>query len=134
MIYEGSISYIATDKDGNDKVVKERFVIENAEFFSEAEAALYATKRGRDLDVISIRRSSAKEVINDRNEDNDSVWLATVADTQLDDDGNEKEIEYMIYLYSDSFDGAMNTVFEYMKQGYGMELVTLKRTKIVDVI
>lgn len=134
MIFEGTITYLTIDDNGDDKAIKERYIIENAEMFSDAESMLYDLQKGRDMDVVAIKRSAIKEIANKRNFAEEKVWIAEIADTFTDEDGEEKLIVYKIALYAKNFDGAKNFMGEYMTQGYSMDLVSLKMTKFVDVL
>lgn len=134
MIYEGTISYLSIDDNGEDKSIRERYIISSAELFSDAEASLYNIQRGRDMDVIALKRSLVKEIANTRSCEDDKVWMAELADTFTGDDGEEKINIYKIILYAKSFDSAKSFISEYMEQGYSMELTSLKRTKFVDVL
>ena len=135
MIYESTISYLTQDNNGNDKVVKETYALNNYDTFEGVETRMYGTfQHLRDLDVIAIKRSNATEVINNRTSENDKVWIAEVIDTFVDDDGNEKETHYRFLLYSLTFETANNAVKEHLKQGYGdLEIVSLKRTRIREI-
>lgn len=135
MIYEGTIQFVEIDKNGNDKTMKQNFILDNIELFGEAEEMLY--KYGQSLtacEVIAIKRSKVKEIANNRGSDQDKVWLAEVEDVFLSDEGEEKSIKYKILLYAKNFDSAMEVMDQFLAQGYSMTLVTIKRTNIVDIL
>lgn len=135
MIYEGTIQFVEIDKNGNDKTMKQNFILDNIELFGEAEEMLY--KYGQSLtacEVIAIKRSKVKEIANNRGSEQDKVWLAEVEDVFLSDEGEEKSIKYKILLYAKSFDSAMKVMDQFLAQGYSMTLVTIKRTNIVDIL
>lgn len=135
-MYEVQINYVTVDNKGNDKNVKVNLVVTNATSFAEAEETGYEYGEGlTDVDVISIKRSKIKEVLNERNNDTDLIWLAELMTLFLDDEGNEKQIKYKTVLFAPTFDGAKAFVAEYMKQGYDdMSLVSLKLTKYNEII
>lgn len=135
-MYEVQINYVTVDNKGNDKNVKVNLVVTNATSFAEAEETGYEYGEGlTNVDVISIKRSKIKEVLNERNNDTDLIWLAELMTSFLDDEGNEKQIKYKTVLFAPTFDGAKAFVAEYMKQGYDdMSLVSLKLTKYNEII
>jgi hypothetical protein len=135
MIYETKCSFIKVDDNGNDKVVKERYIVEEAENFGDAEKQTYDFCDGEtDLDVIDVKRSKLKEILNKRNSDDDAIWIAELQDVFTNDDGEEKYIVYKVAFFAKTFDSAMAYITEYMKQGYNLELVSIKKSKIADVI
>ena len=138
MIYEVQITYVNVDNRGNDKNVKENLVVQNAISFADAEEAGYEYGQGLNLnevDVVGVKRSKVKEVLNTCQHDDDLIWQAELMDVFHDDEGNEKEIKYKTILFAQSFDSAKAFVTEYMRQGYDdMSLVSLKLTKFNEVI
>lgn len=135
MIHEATITYVTIDDKGNDKNVKENFVVDGLGCFAEVEYRLvdyFSSLTG--LDVVAIKRSKVKEIANTRQEDDDKLFLAELMDTFDADDGTTKELKYKILVFSKTFDTAKAFITEYCKQGYNMELVSLKLTKFVDVI
>ena len=135
MIYETKCSFIKVDDNGNDKVVKERYIVEEAESFGDAEKQTYDFCDGEtDLDVIDVKRSKIKEILNKRNSSDDAIWIAELQDVFTNDDGEEKYIVYKVAFFAKTFDSAMAYITEYMKQGYNLELVSIKKSKIADVI
>lgn len=135
-MYELQINYVTIDNRGNDKNVKENIVVLNATSFTEAEEMGYKYGDGlTDIDVVSIKRSKIKEVLNERGDDSDLIWQAELMDVLHDDEGNEKQIKYKTILFAQTFDSAKAFVTEYMRQGYDdMSLVSLKLTKFNEVI
>lgn len=130
MMYEAQISYVS-----EEKAVKEWLVVENEELFKDVEGVLYDTFNGlSELDVMAIRRSKIKEVANNRQSQDDLLWLAEVRDVFLTNEGNEKEMKYKIIFYAKTFDAAKAFMVEYLAQGYNMELIGLKLSKFSDVL
>lgn len=135
MIYETKTQYTIIDKNGNDKVVKENFLIEEASFFGDAEAQTYKYCDGKtDIDVIAVKRSKIKEIINARADNDEKIFVADIADIRTNDEGEETEIIYKVALFANNFDKAKAVLTEYLKQGYDMQIVGLKCTKFVDTI
>lgn len=138
MIYEVQITYITVDNKGNDKNVKNNIVVQNVTSFADAEEAGYEYGQGlnlNELDVVGVKRSKIKEILNTCQHNDDLIWQAELMDVFYDDDGNEKEIKYKTILFAQSFDSAKAFISEYMRQGYdNMSLVSLKLTKFKNVL
>lgn len=137
MIYEVQITYVTVDNKGNDKNIKNNLVVQNAISFADAEEAGYEYGQGLNLnevDVVGVKRSKVKEILNTCQHDDDLIWQAELMDVFHDDEGNEKEIKYKTILFTQSFDSAKAFISEYMRQGYDMSLVSLKLTKFTTVI
>lgn len=138
MIYEVQITYVTVDDKGNDKNVKNNLVVQNAISFADAEEASYEYGQGlnlNELDVVGVKRSKIKEILNTCQHNDDLIWQAEFMDVFHDDDGNEKEIKYKTILFAQSFDSAKAFISEYMRQGYdNMSLVSLKLTKFKNVL
>ena len=136
-MYEVKYSYTTIDNKGNDKVVKKTIICEHAASFGDAEEIAYDFANGEtDLDVIAVKRSSIKEIINRRASDNDKIFTATIVDTCYIDGKDEPvENKYILALYAEDINQAHSIVREYMKQGLNdMELVGLKCTKYLEIL
>lgn len=135
-MYELQINYVTVDNRGNDRNVKENLVLLNATSFAEAEEIGYKYGDGlTDIDVVSIKRSKIKEVLNERSKETDLIWQAELMTLFCDDEGNEKQIKYKTILFAETFDSAKAFISEYMRQGYDdMSLVSLKLTKFINVL
>lgn len=135
MIHEVTIAFTVVGKNGEGKTVKEQYLVDNRNLFAEVEDAMYVGFDGyKDLDVIAVKRSRIKEIINTRQSEDDLIWMAELQDTFVDDDGKEKYIKYKVVLYSKTFDTAKAFISEYIKQGYNLVLVSLKLTKFEEVL
>ena len=135
MIYEGQISFVARDDKGKENNIKESLIVRNVENFeSAAKSLLSAFQSADDFDVISLKRSKIKEIANNRENEEDLLWLAELQDVFLDDNGKEKYIKYKVLFFSKTYDSASEFITEYAKQGYDMQLVSLKLTKNIDII
>ena len=128
MLYEVKARYTA---DG-DKTVKVHYLLD-AECFWEAELNTLKQLEGKkDVDVVSIKRSTIKEVIKI---DNDlDYYVATISDTYTDDKGNEKIIRYKQLLPAATIGEAQEAINDYLKQGYDMRLDAIKLTTINAVL
>lgn len=135
MIYEIQAQFTRVDNKGNDKVIKEKYMVENAETFGDAETQGYEYCNGEtDLEIVAIKRSKVREIINKRNTDDDKVWIADIADVRTNDDGEETEIVYKVALYATSWDDANAKVKKYLEQGFDMTILAIKKTKFLEVI
>lgn len=137
-MYEITISYTAVNpKNGSDVTKKERLILEHAESFADAEQIGYDYGSGlTGIDVIAIKRSALKEIVNERQSEEEKIFLATIVDKFYDADKDETtETKYTVALFALDMNKAHQVVRDYMKQGLeDMELVGLKCTKIVDVL
>ena len=139
MIYETSIKTTVVDKNGNDKTLVSRYIIENAELFGEAESKLYdefGSEAG--FEVASIKISKLKEIINEapQGDKECKIYFATIVDKFYDADKDETtETQYTVALHAHDINEAYKTIDQYMKQGMeDMELVGLKCTKYLSVL
>lgn len=136
MIYEGTIKYETTTKKGNTKTVRESYLIENVDTFSQAEVALITYAHAlniQDVDVVSLKRSKIKEIAN-TNRDTEPMFIATLVDVFTDDNGIEKELTYDIAFFALNIEQAHNFIRLYAQQGYCMEMKALKQAKFLDVL
>lgn len=135
MIYEATITYLTRDKNGNDKQMKESFIVDNVETFAQVEELFYQEFQDlTDFDVIAIKRSNINEIINKCSNVDEKIWLADIVQMFVDENGVEKEIRYKFAFFSLNTDTAFQYVKEYLKQGYtDMELVGLKKTRFQDI-
>ena len=139
MIYETSIKTTIVDKNGNDKTLVSRYIIENAELFGEAEKMLYeefGSETG--FEVTSIKISKLKEIVNEapQGDTECKIYFATIIDRFYDADKNETtETQYTVALHACDINEAHKAIDQYMKQGMeDMELVGLKCTKYISVL
>lgn len=128
MLYEIKARYTADD----GKTVKVHYLLD-AELFAQAEVKAYEQLQDKkDVDVVSIKRSTIKEVIK---EDNDlDYYVATVSYPYIDDKGNEKIIRYKQLLPASTIGEAHEVINDYLNQGYDMRLDAIKLTTINAVL
>lgn len=136
MIYEITTSYTTVDNNGNDKVVKEKYLVENVNTFSEAEyLGLEEVGDLENGDVIAIKRSKLREIINKRSNDNEEIYIAEIADIRINDDGEQVELTYKVACFAINFDDAHSKINLYIKQGLDdMVARGIKHTKFLGVI
>ena len=135
MFYEISVKHTVVDKNGNDKEVTDKYIVENQELFAEAEA------KGLDLplttpDVVAVKRSNLREIVNTPSgADEEAIYIATITDTFVNDNGDEKKTKYPVALYAVSIPNANKIVQEYMAQGLAdLECEGIKKSSFVEVV
>jgi hypothetical protein len=134
-MYEIQITFVKVDSKGNDRNVKESLILEHAESFADAEQIGYDYGSGlTGLDVVAIKRSKIKEIANERTSDDEKIFLATLVDVFLNEDGTEKEMKYTIAFFSKSMASANAYINEYAKQGYNMSITKIVESKYDDVL
>ena len=74
MYFETSIK--RTDKD-KDKEVTEKFIVSGAMLFSEVEATML-TEYSNECNVIAIKQSKIKDIVNSRTSEDDDIYYATL--------------------------------------------------------
>lgn len=139
MIYETSIKTTIVDKNGNDKTLVSRYIIENAELFGEAEKILYeefGSETG--FEVTSIKISKLKEIVNEapQGDTECKIYFATIVDKFYDAEKDETtENQYSVALHAHDINEAHKGIDQYIRQGMeDMELVGLKCTKYLKVL
>ena len=134
MVFETRIIY---ESEGN--VVKEQYIIENAELFGEVESKLYEEFGNfPNFSVLSIKTNNKiREVINEKPDGDDEckIFYATICDFFTDDNGKVKEIPYVVVAFAHDMTEAKAAVDQYMRQGLeDMELKAIKETKYLEVL
>ena len=133
MYYEVTLKVTKQDNKGNDKEVKENFLVENAELWSEVENRALALYNG-EADIVAMKRSSVIEVVNEKKEDT-PIFKAKLISTHVDEKGKEKEKPWVVALFAADMNEANKKMQEYIKQG--MEDLTLreiKQTNLLEII
>lgn len=138
-MYEIQITFVKVDSKGNDRNIKESLILEHAESFSDAEQIGYDYGSGlAGLDVISIKRSKLKEIVNEKpfNDDTCKIYVAQIVDHFVDMETEEtKDIKYSVALFAHDMKEAHQAIEQYMKQGLeDMDLIGIKETKYNGVL
>lgn len=136
MLFESTIQHVTIDNRGNDKTAKEKYIVNTtSDLFADAENILYEQFGSlTDFTVADLKKSRITEIANKREHEDDSIWLAELSNTYVDEAGNEKENRYKIIFYSQTFETAKAYIAEYLRQGYNLDIVGLKLTKFIDII
>lgn len=128
MLYEVKARYTA---DGG-KTVKVHYLLD-AELFAQAEVKVYEQLKDKaDVDVISIKRSTIKEVIKVANDLD--YYVATLSEIYIDDKGKEIIFRYKQLIPAANIGEAQKAVTEFLEQGYDMDLDAIKLTTINAVL
>lgn len=133
MYYEVTLKVTKQDNKGNDKEVKENFLVENAELWQEVENRALELYNG-EADIVAMKRSSVIEVVNEKKEDT-PIFKAKLISTYVDEKGKEKEKSWVVALFATDMNEANKKMQEYIKQG--MEDLTLreiKQTNLLEII
>ena len=135
MFYKVTSKRTIVDLKGNDKEISEIFLFENLEFFAEAEQKMYLHFNNENT-VVAIKQSKLMEFVNNRADDEQSIYYATIESIFVDENtGEEKATKYVVGLFAKSIDEANRIANQYMSQGLAdLVLVGIKKTKIVDLL
>lgn len=136
MIFETSIRTTIIDNKGNNKSITSRYIVENANLFSEVESKLYEEfSNETDFEVTGIKISKLKEIVNKPPQGEYKIYFATICDHFITEEGDDKELKYVVALHACDINEAHQTVKHYMQQGLeDMELVAIKETKYLEVL
>ena len=131
MYFETSIK--RTDKD-KDKEVTEKFIVSGAMLFSEVEATML-TEYSNECNVIAIKQSKIKDIVNSRTSEDDDIYYATLESFYMSESGEEKSSKNDIALFAKDMTDAKAKLDSYMKQGLSdMAIIKIVQTKFLDVI
>lgn len=136
MIFETSIRTTIIDNKGNNKSITSRYIVENANLFSEVESKLYEEfSNETDFEVTGIKISKLKEIVNKPPQGEYKIYFATICDHFITEEGDDKELKYVVALHAGDINEAHQTVKHYMQQGLeDVELVAIKETKYLRVL
>lgn len=121
--------------DGTEKEVSERYITDCLTF-EEAERKGMETYSAdnTDGDVIAIKRSNVREIVNE-DEEKEHYFKATIVDVFVDDNGKEKELKYYVLIRANDLGEATDKANEYMRQGLqDMRLDGIVKTKILELL
>jgi hypothetical protein len=138
-MYEITITFVEVDSKGNDRNRKQNLILEHAESFANAEEIGYDYGSGLTaIDVVSIKRSKLKEIVNERpfNDETCKIYVAQIVDHFVDVETEEtKDIKYSVALFAHDMNEAHQAIGQYMKQGLeDMDLIGIKETKYNDIL
>lgn len=133
MFYYGSIKVSKLTEKGEEKEVRESYVIENIDLFAEAEQRLLSIYNG-ECDPFDIKRANIMEIVNQPFEDS-KIFKAKLITTFVDDKGKEKEKAYYVLLFAKNIENANSIIREYIKSGLqDLEIKSISETKYLEVL
>lgn len=116
--------------DSKVKKKQETYILDK-EFFAEAEYKVSELLTGYkdegtvdSFEIISLRQSGVKEIVTQYQ--GEGIFIASLRDTFLQDDGTEKVIKYKVLLWANDITEAMSHTRELAQQGYDMQIDSLK--------
>ena len=131
MYFETSIRRIDKDKY---KEVTEKFIVSGAMLFSEVEATML-TEYSNECNVIAIKQSKIKDIVNSRTSEDDDIYYATLESFYMSESGEEKSSKNDVALFAKDMTDAKAKLDSYMKQGLSdMAIIKIVQTKFLDVI
>lgn len=135
MFYEVTSKRTVMDAKGNDKLIAEKYLIENIEFFAEAEQKILEYFNNEN-EVPAIKQSKLKEFVNKRTTETQTIFFATLESIFVDElTGEDKATKYVVGLFAENIDDAYVITNNYISQGLeDLVLVGIKKTKIVELI
>lgn len=135
MYYEITDRVTRMKDDGTEKEVNERYITDSLTFAEAEQKGMEAySDFSLDGDVVAIRRSNIREIVNE-NEEKEYYFRATIADISVDEHGNEKELKYYVLIRADDLSEATAKANEYLRQGLqDMRLDGIVKTKILELL
>lgn len=116
------------------KEVTERFIVRGVELFAEAEATMLADYQN-ECNVIAIKQSKIKDIINSRMDGEEEIYYATLEQYYISETGNEKSTKTDVALFAKDMTDAKSKLDAYLKQGLqDMSIFKITKTKFLDVI
>lgn len=125
---------IKRNDENKGKEVTERFIVVNAELFSEVEKALLEEFNNESV-VNAIKQSKLKEIVNSRVNEDDEIFYATLESYYMSESGEEKASKSEVAVFATNMTDAKTKLDAYMKQGLDdMAIVKIAKTKFLDLI
>lgn len=135
MLYEFKLKVNKVNEKGDEKEVTEQFITD-VDLFCQAEQKgleMYASNN-MECDVFAISRSKIREIVNEKTEGK-PFFKATIVDTQIDENGKEKELKYYNLVCAKDAKEANALMEQHLAQGLSdMRLDAIIKTKIIDLI
>lgn len=136
MYYEITDRVKRVKDDGTEKEVNERYITDCLTFAEAEQKGMEAySDYNLDGDVVAVKRSNVKEIVNE-NEEKQHYFKATIVDIFIDDKTEkEKELKYYVLIRADDISEATAKTKEYMRQGLqDMRLDGIVKTKILELL
>lgn len=134
MLYEVVSRRVVIDKKGNDKSLTEKYIIKDCELCSQAEQRILEHWNGEN-DCIMVKQCNIREFVNERSSEEQDIYIATIEEVFIIDDGEEKASKYTLGVFASGVEEATMLTSDFMRQGLeDFRLVSVKRTKYVELI
>lgn len=136
MYYEITDRVKRVKDDGTEKETSERYIADCLTFAEAEQKGMEAySADNTDGDVVAVKRSNVKEIVNE-NEEKQHYFKATIVDTFIDDKTEkEKELRYYVLIRADDLSEATAKAKEYMRQGLqDMRLDGIVKTNILELL
>lgn len=136
MYYEITDRVTRLKEDGTEKETSERYITDCLTFAEAEQKGMEAySDYGLKGDVVAVKRSNVKEIVNE-NEEKEHYFKATIVDTFIDDKTEkEKELRYYVLIRANDLGEATAKANEYMRQGLqDMRLDGIVKTKILELL
>lgn len=135
MYYEVTDRVKRVKDDGTEKEVNERYITDGLTFAEAEQKGMEAyLDYSLDGDVVAVKRSNVKEIVNE-NEEKQHYFKATIVDTFIDDNEKEKELKYYVLIRADNLTEATSKANEYMRQGLeDLRLDGIVKTNILKLL
>lgn len=131
MLYEVSNKRTVIDKKGRDKVITDNWVVSNCMLFAEAETAILSMELNSD--VVAVSRSSIAEFINNRTDDEQNIYLASIE--VVDDIDPDKKSKKVVALFAMNMNEAFKVSDTYVSKSISNEtLIGVKKSKFIDLV
>ena len=135
MYYEITDRVKRVKDDGTEKEVNERYITDCLTFAEAEKKGMEAySADNTDGDVVAVKRSNVKEIVNE-NEEKQHYFKATIVDTFTDNNGNDKELKYYVLIRADNLTEATSKANDYLRQGLSdMRLDGIVKTNILELL
>ena len=135
MYYEITDRVKRVKDDGTEKETSERYITDCLTFAEAEQKGMEAYSAATtDGDVVAVKRSNVKEIVNE-NEEKEHYFKATIVDIFTDDNGNEKELKYYVLIRADNLTEATSKANDYLRQGLSdMRLDGIVKTNILELL
>ena len=135
MYYEITDRVTRMKDDGTEKEVNERYITDCLTFAEAEQKGMEVySDSNLDGDVVAVKRSNVKEIVNE-NEEKQHYFKATIVDIFTDDNGNEKELKYYVLIRADDLSEATAKANEYLRQGLSdMKIEGIVKTRILELL
>jgi len=115
--------------DGKYRHFSETY-LKDAEVFAEAEYAVMHTLEEEGIsqdsyEIVCLRISPIKELLNQRENEDEHTYVASLKASYEDDNGNVKTMRYKTLLWADSLIEANTRAGQYSRQGYDMAIESI---------